>query len=248
MSAPHYSLGNSRGIRRRKAFCNWRRTSSADRIKQLFIFGGDPVYNAPRGITQDPANKQSLDWSDLQKRVPDVVRLGFYEDATSAISKWHVPMAHYLESWGDALTTEGSHVAIQPMILPLWGGWSEIDLLNHLLGGPKVEGPELVQETFRATNPSGDFDTAWSRFLRDGFAAHVQPQDKPPTFNSNAAGGVAHTLWSAPPAPTPSSPEIVLTRSYQIDDGRYINNGWLQEMPDPVTKLTWDNAALVSPI
>jgi molybdopterin-containing oxidoreductase family iron-sulfur binding subunit len=218
-----------------------------NRIKQLFILGGDPVYNAPRGLGQDATSKQSLDWSDLQKRVPDVVRLGFYEDATSAISKWHVPMAHYLESWGDALTAEGSHVAIQPMILPLYGGWSEVELINHLLGGPKLEGPELVQETFRGTNPSGDFETAWSRFLRDGFAAHVQPQDKPPTFNSNAAGGVAHTLWSAPPAPTQGSPEIVLTRSSAIDDGRYINNGWLQEMPDPVTKLTWDNAALVSP-
>src|SRR5205085_5706289 len=100
---------------------------------------------------------------------------------------------------------------------------------------------------FRGTNPGGDFETAWSKFLRDGFAAHVQPQDKAPTFNSNAAGGVAHTLWSAPPAPSAASPEIVLTRSCNIDDGRYINNGWLQEMPDPVTKLTWDNAALVSP-
>ncbi|MGZ5022268.1 MAG: 4Fe-4S dicluster domain-containing protein, partial [Chthoniobacterales bacterium] len=217
------------------------------RIKQLFIFGGDPVFNAPRSLAEDRGTKQSLDWSDLQKRVPDVIRLGFYEDATSAISKWHVPMAHYLESWGDALTSEGSYLAIQPMILPLYGGLSEIELINHLLGGPKLAGPELVQETFRGTKPSGDFETAWSNLLRDGFAAHVQPQDKPPTFNSNAAGGVAHTLWSAPPAPTQGSPEIVLTRSYAIDDGRYINNGWLQEMPDPVTKLTWDNAALVSP-
>ncbi|MDQ6939137.1 MAG: TAT-variant-translocated molybdopterin oxidoreductase [Verrucomicrobiota bacterium] len=220
---------------------------ASGRIKQLFILGGDPVYNAPRALTPDPVSKQSLDWSDLQKRVPDVVRLGFYEDATSAISKWHVPMAHYLESWGDALTSEGSYVAVQPMILPLYGGLSEIELINHLLGGPKIEGPELVQETFRGSNPPGDFDTAWSQLLRDGFASHVKLEDKPPKFNSNAAGGVAHTLWTAPPAPTPDSPEIVLTRSYSIDDGRYINNGWLQEMPDPVTKLTWDNAALVSP-
>ncbi len=72
-------------------------------------------------------------------------------------------------------------------------------------------------------------------------------RDKPPTFNSNAAGGVAHTLWSSAPAPDADSPEIVLVRSYSVDDGRYINNGWLQEMPDPITKLTWDNAALISP-
>jgi len=179
--------------------------------------------------------------------VPDVVRLGYYEDATSALSNWHIPAAHYLEAWGDALTSEGAYLAIQPMILPLFGGLSELDLMNALLGAPKVEGPELVQETFRATAPPGDFSTAWSRLLRDGFASHIELKDKPPTFNANNAGGVAHTLWNPPPAPTPNSPEIVLVRSYAMDDGRYINNGWLQELPDPITKLTWDNAALMSP-
>ena len=220
---------------------------SAGRIKQLFIFGGDPVYNAPRGVTQDREAKGPVDWADLQKRVPDVVRLGHYEDATSALSNWHVPAAHYLEAWGDALTSEGEYLAIQPMILPLFGGLSEIELMNAVLGAPKVEGPEFVQETFRATAPPGDFATAWSRFLRDGFAPHVVLKDKPPTFNSNNAGGVAHTLWAPPSAPTPDSPEVVLVRSYAMDDGRYINNGWLQELPDPITKLTWDNAALMSP-
>src|SRR5205823_495911 len=219
---------------------------SSGRIKQLFIFGGDPVYNAPRAITQD-REKGPVDWTDLQKRVPDVVRLGHYEDATSELSNWHVPAAHYLEAWGDALTFEGAYLAIQPMILPLFGGLSEIELMNALLGAPKVEGPELVQETFRATAPPGDFAAAWSRLLRDGFATHVELKDKTPTFNSNNAGGVAHTLWGPPPAPTPDSPEVVLVRSYAMDDGRYINNGWLQELPDPITKLTWDNAALISP-
>jgi MoCo/4Fe-4S cofactor protein with predicted Tat translocation signal len=221
---------------------------SAGRIKQLFIFGGDPVYNAPCGITQDRETKGPVDWADLQKRVPDVVRLGHYEDATSALSNWHVPAAHYLEAWGDALTSEGAYLAIQPMILPLFGGLSEIELMNAVLGAPKMEGPELVQETFRATAPPGDFATAWSRLLRDGFASHIALKDKPPAFNSNNAGGVAHTLWAPPPVPTPDSPEVVLVRSYAMDDGRYINNGWLQELPDPITKLTWDNAALMSPV
>ena len=218
------------------------------RIKQLFIFGGDPVYNAPRGITQDRETKGPVDWDDLQKRVPDVVRLGHYEDATSVLSTWHVPAAHYLEAWGDALTTEGAYLAIQPMILPLFGGLSEIELMNALLGAPKVEGPELVQETFRATAPPGDFATAWSRLLRDGFSSHVPLKEKPPAFNANNAGGIAHTHWAPAPAPTLDAPEIVLVRSYAMDDGRYINNGWLQELPDPVTKLTWDNAALMSPV
>ncbi|MGI9086648.1 MAG: TAT-variant-translocated molybdopterin oxidoreductase [Chthoniobacterales bacterium] len=219
----------------------------AGRIKQLFIFGGDPVYNAPCGLVQDRSTKEPLNWADLQKRVPEVIRLGYYEDATTAASHWHVPAAHYLESWGDALTSDGAYLAIQPMILPLFGGVSEIELLNGLLGGPKLEGPELVQETFRASNPPGDPAAAWSQLLRDGFASHIPQRDKPPTFNSNAAGGIAHNLWASSPAPTPDSPEVVLVRSYAIDDGRYVNNGWLQEMPDPITKLTWDNAALISP-
>ncbi|HEY6071180.1 MAG TPA: 4Fe-4S dicluster domain-containing protein, partial [Chthoniobacterales bacterium] len=215
-------------------------------IKQLFIFGGDPVYNAPRGMTD--ADKNLLpDWADLQKKVPEVVRLGYHEDATSAISQWHVPMSHYLESWGDALTPDGSYVAIQPMILPLFGGLSEIELMNALLGRPKVEGPELIQETFKATKPTGDFATAWSTFLRDGFAAHVPTHDRPASFNGGAAGTLAQQLWAAPPAPTTDSPEIVFVRSYAMDDGRYANNAWLQEMPDPITKLTWDNAAIMSP-
>ena len=220
---------------------------SAGRVKQLFIFGGDPIYNAPRSLTIDQETKQPLDWIDLQKKVPEVVRLGYYEDATSSASQWHLPAAHYLEAWGDALTADGAYLAIQPMILPLFGGLSEIEVMNALLGGPKLEGPELVQETFRATGAPADFQAAWSKFLHDGFAAHIQLRDKPPTFNGNTAGGVAHTLWAPTAPPTAQSPEIVLVGSYAIDDGRYINNGWLQEMPDPVTKLTWDNAALMSP-
>src|SRR5437773_6109575 len=133
------------------------------------------------------------------------------------------------------------------MILPLFGGLSEIELLNALLGGPKTAGPKLVQETFRATNPPGDFQTAWSRFLHDGFASHVQPRDQAPSFNASAAGPLVQNSLTTLPAPAADSPEIVMVGSYAMDDGRYANNGWLQELPDPITKLTWDNAALMSP-
>jgi MoCo/4Fe-4S cofactor protein with predicted Tat translocation signal len=215
-------------------------------IKHLFILGGDPVYNAPRSVAQDPEKKFPLDWTELQKKVPEVVRLGYHEDATSAISQWHVPLAHYLESWGDVLAADGSYLSIQPMILPLFGGLSDAEIMNALLGRPKVEGPELIQETFRATKPPGDFQTAWSKFLHDGFAAHVALRDRPATFNGGAASGSAKQLWASMPPPTAESPEIVFVRSYAMDDGRYSNNGWLQEMPDPITKLTWDNGAMMS--
>jgi len=218
------------------------------RIKQLFILGANPVFNAPRSLAYDSTSKTWVDWPELQKKVPDVIRLGYYEDETSALSRWNLPASHFLESWGDALSSEGHYLAIQPMILPLFGGFSELDLLNAVMGKPKVDGPELVQETFQASKPSGDPATAWSKFLHDGFASHILLRDQPPAFNGNTAGGIAHNLWSPPgPAPTPESPEVVLVRDYSIDDGRYINNAWLQEMPDPITKLTWDNAALISP-
>ena len=220
---------------------------ASGKVKQLFIFGGDPVYNAMRGLAEDPATKERLEWADLQKKIPDVIRLGYHEDATSALSHWHVPMAHFLESWGDALAGDGSYLAVQPMIMPLFGGLSEIDLLNMLLGNPKVDGPELVQETFRASGVTGDFQAAWSKLLHDGFAAQPPARERASALNTAAAGGLGQKLWASAPAPTPDSPEIVFVRSYAIDDGRYTNNGWLQELPDPVTKLTWDNAALLSP-
>ena len=219
----------------------------AGRVKQLFIFGGDPVYNAPRGLTQDSGTKAPIDWVDLQKKVPEIVRLGYHEDATSALSQWHVPSAHFLESWGDARGSDGAYLSIQPMILPLFGGLSEIELMNMLLGRPKAEGPELVQETFRKSNPPGDFETAWSGFLRNGFATHIPLHDRPPSYNGRAAATIAGQNWAPTPAPVTESPEIVFVRSYAMDDGRFINNGWLQELPDPITKLTWDNAALMSP-
>src|SRR5205809_5642927 len=109
------------------------------RVKQLFIFGGDPVYNAPRGLVEDRQTKMPLDWGELQKKVPNIVRLGYHEDATSALSQWHLPLSHYLESWGDALTAGGDYLSIQPMILPLFSGLSEIELMNMLLGGPKLQ-------------------------------------------------------------------------------------------------------------
>jgi molybdopterin-containing oxidoreductase family iron-sulfur binding subunit len=220
---------------------------AAGNVKQLFIFGGDPVYNAPRALTNDPATGEMFDWAELQKKVPEIVRLGYHEDGTSQASAWHVPMAHYLESWGDALTSDGSYVSIQPMILPLFGGLSEIELLHALLGGKPVEGPELIQDTFRTSSPPGDFQAAWEKLLHDGFAAHVTARDRTAALNSASAGALGQKLWNQSPAPTPESPEIVFVRSYSVDDGRYINNGWLQEMPDPITKLAWDNAAMISP-
>ncbi|HEV7868125.1 MAG TPA: TAT-variant-translocated molybdopterin oxidoreductase, partial [Chthoniobacteraceae bacterium] len=144
------------------------------KIKALFIIGGNPAYNAPA----------DLNWRSLQTSVDTVVRLGFHEDETSAEADWHVPLAHYLESWGDGRASDGSYVSVQPMILPLYGAWTELDLLAKVAGLPKPEGPELVQETFRQVAKPADFSTGWAKFLHDGWIEGSAPAPAPLTFNS----------------------------------------------------------------
>jgi molybdopterin-containing oxidoreductase family iron-sulfur binding subunit len=205
------------------------------KVAALIIIGGNPVYNAPA----------DLEFGKKLGKVKTVLRLGFHEDETAPLAHWHGPLAHYLESWGDGLAPDGSYVAVQPMILPLFGGWSELDLLARCLALPKPKGPELVQETFKQVFVGGDFAVEWPRFLRDGFAGGV-PAPAPLTLNSDAVAALAKE--SFPSAVLAGDAfEIVLPADYSVDDGRYANNGWLQEFPDPITKLTWDNAALISP-
>ena len=206
------------------------------KVKTLFIVGGNPVYNAPA----------DLGWGELQKLVPTVVRLGASLDETSQHAHWNAPLAHYLESWGDGLAADGSYMSVQPMILPLFGAWSELDLLAKVAGQPKPAGPELIQETFTAIAKPADFVTAWAKFLHDGYLADSVA--KPVTLAFNAAAAVQYVAdRSAFPAVAENAYEIVFTGCAKVDDGRFNNNGWLQEIPDPITKVAWDNAAMISP-
>jgi molybdopterin-containing oxidoreductase family iron-sulfur binding subunit len=205
------------------------------RITHLVIVGGNPAYNAP----------SDLGWATLQGGVADVVRVGLHEDETSRGSRWHVPGTHYLESWGDARTADGTYVSVQPMIHPLYGGWSELDLLARWLGQPKPEGPELVQETFRALANPDLFDAAWTQFLHDGFSAAAASGERPLHFDWAGAEAFARKQGVKPVSD--GSFEVVFAADSKLDDGRYNNNAWLQEVPDPVAKTTWDNAAWLSP-
>ncbi|MEA3187036.1 MAG: hypothetical protein QOD99_866, partial [Chthoniobacter sp.] len=207
------------------------------KVSTLFIVGGNPVYNAPA----------DLEWANLQQSVPTVVRLALHEDETSRKAHWHVPRAHYLETWGDGRSSDGSYVSVQPMILPLYGGWSELDLLARLCGKPKPTGPELVQETFKQTAKAGDFDAAWNKFLHDGFVADSNGGQRGLFFMESGATAYVTENANLPAAGGGDVMEVVFTADAKLDDGRYNNNGWLQEAPDPITKLTWDNAALISP-
>lgn len=205
----------------------------AGRVQQLVILGGNPVYNAPA----------DLRFGDLLAGVPLTVRLGLYEDETSAACQWHIPQAHYLESWGDARSSDGTVCAVQPMILPLWDGISELEILNRLAGNEAPIGPQLVRDTFAEIAGGGDLEAKWTEFLRQGFLPDTAWAEAPLNFNAQAAAALAgrHTPAAG------NGLEIAFTPSSTIDDGRFAHNGWLQETPDFATKVTWDNAALLSP-
>jgi Fe-S-cluster-containing dehydrogenase component len=147
---------------------------------------------------------------------------------------------------GDALSPDGTYMPVQPMIEPLHGGLSEVQVLSVLAGRKFSAGPDLVRETFVARTGGGMDEEKWSAFLRDGFLRESAPKPVPTAFNSGAARA-ALGMFPALTSPAGDAFEVVLVGDSKVDDGRYANNGWAQELPDPISRLTWDNAALVSP-
>ena len=202
----------------------------AGSVKTLFILNGNPAYNAPA----------DLDFGALLKSVPDVIRYGYYYDETSALSGTHLAATHYLESWGDARTADGTIVPVQPMILPLFNGLMEIELLARLAGEAKPEAYEQVYAT------RGGDKKAFEKFLHDGL---VEGSAYPVVSVSFDAARASAAFAKAPSftALSKDNLEVRYVIDHKMDDGRFANNGWLQECPDPMTKISWDNAILVSP-
>ncbi|MBI4326628.1 MAG: 4Fe-4S dicluster domain-containing protein, partial [Chloroflexi bacterium] len=200
----------------------------------LIVLGGNPVYNAPA----------DLDWAKTQRKAKTVVRLGYYEDETFAVSDWHLPMAHYLESWGDARTADGTVVSVQPLIAPLFGGLTELEVLARMGGLEKTAPYDIVRETFKGL--AGESEEAWKKFLHDGFLAASAFPPVQAQFDGAALARALSAL-SRPAPPSKDKLEVVFHRDYSLDDGRYNNNGWLQELPDPISKITWENLILLSP-
>jgi MoCo/4Fe-4S cofactor protein with predicted Tat translocation signal len=207
---------------------------NAGEVDTLAILGGNPAYTAPA----------DLDWATTQRKARAVVRLGYYEDETSAISDLHLPQAHYLESWGDARTADGTLVPVQPLIEPIFGGLTELEVLARLGGVEPTTPHEMVRETFRRL--AGEGEDRWKRFLHDGHLAGSAAAPVAVAFDWAAA---AKLVAGAEPVaiPTADQLEVVIHRDASVDDGRFNNNGWLQELPDPVTKMTWENVVLMSP-
>jgi MoCo/4Fe-4S cofactor protein with predicted Tat translocation signal len=207
---------------------------NAGQVETLVILGGNPDYSAPA----------DLGWAKAQARAKTVLRLGYYEDETAALSTIHIPEAHYLESWGDAETADGTMVPIQPLIAPLFGGLTELEVLARI-GGMKTTSPhEIARETFAARVGSANAEAAWKNYLHQGFLEGSATKPAQAQFNRGILSQAMAAI--APGVASKDRLEVVFHRDYSLDDGRYNNNGWLQELPDPITKMTWDNAVLMS--
>jgi len=198
-------------------------------VKTLLILNGNPVYNAP----------VDLDFASLLKSVPDVIRYGYYHDETSALAGTHLAATHYLESWGDARTADGTILPIQPMILPLFNGLMEVELLARLVG---VEKPEAYAQVFATI---GRDQKGFEKFLHDGLLEGSAYPAVNVAFDVQRSG----SAFASAPAASALSKDSLEVRfvADKLDDGRFANNGWLQECPHPMTKISWDNAILVSP-
>ncbi|HET9233602.1 MAG TPA: molybdopterin oxidoreductase, partial [Candidatus Eisenbacteria bacterium] len=216
----------------------------AGTVQTLVTLGGNPLFDAPA----------DLDFASAMAKVPHSIALGHMVDETSSKAEWHIPRAHYLESWGDARALGGTLSVVQPLILPLFGGRTPVEVLGLMVGDKDRPGYEIVRETWAPILGADGFDTKWNRVLHDGLLSGSELPEVVPDLNTqplaqltgsiggnrvNGSGGAA--------SGSSGGLEVVFLPSSSLHDGRFANDGWLQELPDPLTKLTWDNPALVSP-
>ena len=203
---------------------------SAGTVQTLVVLGGNPVFDAPA----------DLNFGAALAKVPHSIAVGHGVDETSSKAEWHVPLAHYLESWGDARAVGGTLSVVQPLIQPLFGGKSAIEVVGLMIVDKDRPGYDLVRDTWKPILGAGDFEAKWNRVLHDGVLANSALPEIAGDSKANAFADLARESSA-------TGLEIVFVASPSVHDGRFANNGWLQELPDPLTKITWDNPALVSP-
>ena len=210
------------------ALADLAREMDQGRVDVLVVVGGNPVYDAPA----------DLDFGARMAKVGLRVRLGLYDDETSRQSHWHVPETHFLEAWSDARAYDGTVTIQQPLIAPLYEGKSAHELLALFSDRPDRTGHDVLRDAWRARRPGGDFDAFWRKSLHDGVVEGTALAPKRIALRAD---------WDADPTPPAEGLELVFRPDEYVHDGRFANNAWLQELDRPVTKLVWDNAALVAP-
>ena len=204
----------------------------AGKVDLLLILGGNPAYDAPAELEFASALKSNA--------VNLKVFLGTHRNETAELCHWHVPEAHYLEAWSDARAYDGTVSIIQPLIEPLYGGKSAHEIITTLAGQSGLTGHDLVQQYWQKQHSGADFDAFWRKSLHDGWIEGTafgprSTQPKAGEFVSGVREGDFNAI------------ELNFRRDPSIYDGRFSNNGWLQELPKPLTKLTWDNPIMIGP-
>ena len=203
----------------------------AGKVDLLVILGGNPAYDAPA----------DLDFANVLKngRIPLRVHLGLYQDETAELCQWHINQSHELEAWGDVRAYDGTVGIIQPLIAPLYSGKSALEFVALLSGQAEAPGYDLVRAFWQKQHSGADFEQFWRKSLHDGWIDGT-------TFVPKEFAVKAESY----PAPRTSDyigPVLSFRRDPTVYDGQFSNNGWLQELPKPMNKLTWDNAIIIGP-
>jgi MoCo/4Fe-4S cofactor protein with predicted Tat translocation signal len=201
------------------------------KVDLLLILGGNPAYDAPAELEFASTLKSNT--------VPLKIYLGSHRNETAELCQWHVPEAHYLESWSDGRAYDGTVSIIQPLIEPLYGGKTAHEIIAILVGQSGITGHDLIQGYWQKQHTGADFDSFWRKSLHDGWIDGTIYAPK----------NVALKATNFPPSQSAPGAgyELNFRRDPSIYDGRFANNGWLQELPKPLTKLTWDNPIMIGP-
>jgi Fe-S-cluster-containing dehydrogenase component len=196
-------------------------------VDLLAIVGGNPVYSVPA----------DLNFADAVSKAALRIHLSQQVDETSQVCHWHVPEAHFLETWSDSRAYDGTVSIVQPLIAPLHAARSAHDLLAAMSDRPERAAYDIVREFWKV----GADDAAWRRWLHDG----VVPQTAFPIEQVSLVPGIRQSLAAS--GTGGSGMEIAFRNDPTVLDGRFANNAWLQELPKPITKLAWNNAIFASP-
>ena len=210
-----------------------------DEQKTLILLGGNPAYDSP-------ADMQTAFRKIRKSPNTTLIRLSYTLDETAAEADYHIASTHYLETWSDGRTADGTLVPVQPMIFPLFDGLSENELLARLTGTADSDPYALSFATFQELQP-GASQKDFERFLHDGFLADSGFEKLAPKVNFAAVSETLDTFTFTPSKLSAKYLEVLIQPSSAVYDGRYNNNGWCQELPDPMTKVCWDNALCISP-
>jgi MoCo/4Fe-4S cofactor protein with predicted Tat translocation signal len=211
---------------------------AAGTVDTLLILGGNPALDAPA----------NLKFGEQLAKVATTVHLSEHRNETSMVSTWHVPRAHAFESWGDLRSSDGSLSVQQPLIAPLHGGRTDAELVASIAAMPYWRAHALVRATARELFAGGDFEAQWKSALHLGIVRDLTTQPLAAlAVDANAVSSAAREITDAKAALGPNNIEVNFAPDPALYDGRHANNPWMLEMPDPLSCVSWDNAAYVSP-